>query len=245
MYTIDADIWQDQRLLVAPRTSLVRWQVIEVSAGSCEHYFFIGHCPSLRQSTVSDFIISFNPFLGLGLGKFGMIYQLEGEPGVDRKANDMLRKMLQAMPGSEHQDLTDEWQKDMVKAAVLARETSTSRRNFFGVSVSGIDPSVLQSKLFVILGSHKISQPDLIASRLFANLHRSTDTIPAPFPLITSARLANSHAKTLHKELKGLPNVSLVRSMGLFAELWGYRSWDVFKKDVEVHFSKTKIENIL
>jgi hypothetical protein len=135
MDTIDADIWQNQRLLAGPRTSLVRWQVIEVSYIPYEHYFFIGHCPSLEKSIVSDFIISFNPSLGLGLGQFGEIYQLEGESGFDRKANYMLRKMLRAMPGSERQNITKECKKTMVMAAVLTqkmRELPTLLRSSFG-----------------------------------------------------------------------------------------------------------------
>lgn len=122
MYTIDTDIWQDQRLLAAPRTSMFRWQVVQFSYGSSEPCFFIGHCPSLGETEVSDVITSFNPFLGLGLGKFGEIYQLEGKPGGDPKVSNMLRKMLRAMPGSEYRNLTKQCNNAMATAAVLAQK---------------------------------------------------------------------------------------------------------------------------
>lgn len=77
---------------------------------------------SLGKTEVSDIIISFNSVLGLGLGKFGGIYQLEGKPGGDRKVNNVLRKMLRAMPGSEYRDLTKECKKAMARAAVLAQK---------------------------------------------------------------------------------------------------------------------------
>ncbi len=87
-----------------PEVTLVRWQVMEIEAGT-RH--FVGYNLRLREGRVSSPIQTFDPKRLTGMTRSGRIYKLIGEPDVDPDAECTWYGWMRVNGVKRFEDVTD------------------------------------------------------------------------------------------------------------------------------------------